>query len=154
MPPPKSPEPDGHGLQGAGTGRLPLLVAGVAAIVAFAAVVLAGVSWNQARQLETQLAATQDELAEVNADQRNLASTVSAVAGDVGDLQAATGESLASHLAGLDRAVAQAQSDAQDAQFASQSLAARTEALVECVNEYMKTVGDSGGGYYRYYFCQ
>lgn len=131
-----------------------MLVAGIAAVVALAAVVLAGVAWNQARQLETQLAATQDELADVTAEQRDLSSTVSAVAGDVGDLQAATGESLSSYLAGLDRAVAQAQSDAQDAQFASQSLAARTEALVECVNDYMKTVGDSGGGYYRYYFCQ
>ena len=29
----------------------------------------------------------------------------------------------------------------------------RVEDLESCVNDYMKTVGDSGGGYYRYYFC-
>ena len=29
----------------------------------------------------------------------------------------------------------------------------RVDSLESCVNDYMKTVGDSGGGYYRYYFC-
>jgi len=154
MPPPQAAEPESDGPQATTSGRLPLLVAGIAAVVALAAVVLAGMTWNQARQLETQLAATQDQLADVTAEQRDLSSTVSAVAGDVGDLQAATGESLSSYLAGLDRAVAQAQSDAQDAQFTSRSLAARTDSFVDCVNTYMKTVADSGGGRYWFNFCQ
>jgi hypothetical protein len=33
------------------------------------------------------------------------------------------------------------------------SLNQRVGDLESCVNDYMKTVGDSGGGYYRYYFC-
>jgi len=131
-----------------------MLIAGVAAVVALAAVVLAGVSWNQARQLQAELVATQDQLADVAAEQHDLSSTVSAVAGDVGDLQAATGESLSTYLAGLDQAITQAQVDAQDAQFTSRSLAARTDAFVECVNTYIKTVADAAGGRYWFNFCQ
>lgn len=154
MPPTFSTEPGAPGDAGSGGTRLPLVVAAVAAVIALAAVVFAGASWNQARQLETQLVAAQDQLADVVSEQRGLASTVSAVAGDVGDLQAATGESLSSYLAGLDRAITEAQSDATDALLTAESLSGRTQALVECVNDYMKTVGDSGGGYYRYYFCR
>ena len=39
-----------------------------------------------------------------------------------------------------------AQSEAEDAQWS-------VDGAIDCVNEYMKTVGDSGGGRYTYYLC-
>lgn len=43
--------------------------------------------------------------------------------------------------------------DAQDARRQADDAYSRADSIAECVNTYMKTVGDSGGGYYRYYFC-
>jgi hypothetical protein len=41
--------------------------------------------------------------------------------------------------------------------FASSSFSEvddRIDALISCVNEYMETVGDAGGGRYYYYLCR
>ena len=43
--------------------------------------------------------------------------------------------------------------EAQDARRQADDAHFRADSVAECVNTYMKTVGDSGGGYYRYYFC-
>lgn len=43
--------------------------------------------------------------------------------------------------------------EAQDARRQAEDAYFRADSIAECVNTYMKTVGDSGGGYYRYYFC-
>ena len=43
--------------------------------------------------------------------------------------------------------------NAQDARRQADDAYSRADSIAECVNTYMKTVGDSGGGYYRYYFC-
>ena len=78
-----------------------------------------------------------------------------------------TGEGLADYLQDLDWRVSAAENaasgaatDAQRAagmaQYAEDyafSVDSRLGGVVECINTYMKTVGDSGGGYYRYYFC-
>ena len=42
---------------------------------------------------------------------------------------------------------------AVDSETGFSSLNQRVGDLESCVNDYMKTVGDAGGGYYRYYFC-
>ena len=131
-----------------------LAVAGLSLILAVIGVGV-GVS-AQARS--TQLQAQVDELAAQQAE----------VDGALADLDQRTGTSLVEYLEGLDTRVSDAEATARgafsradeaasSASFAEESaysVGFRLNAVVECVNRYMKTVGDSGGGYYRYVFCR
>jgi len=71
------------------------------------------------------------------------------------DTQAtAGGQSLASELRAADRRIESLEDDLAEAKFGSNLTALRVQAFVECVNTYMRVVGDSGGGPYRYNFCR
>lgn len=106
-----------------------------------------------------------------NAELRKQVDTLRAQQAEVdtalASLNERTGEGLADYLQDLDRRVSAAESAANEAASEAQraagiaqyaedyafSVDGRLGGVVECINTYMKTVGDSGGGYYRYYFC-
>lgn len=74
---------------------------------------------------------------------------------DRNDTQSATeGESVASELRAADRRIEQLETEMGEARFGSDLTALRVQAFVECVNTYMRVVGDSRGGPYRYNFCR
>lgn len=131
-----------------------LAVAGLSLILGLIGVGV-GVS-AQARN--TQLQAQVDELEAQQA----------AVDGTLADLDQRTGTSLAEYLQDLDTRLGDAEAAARgaftradeaasSARFAEDyafGVDSRLSAVVDCVNKYMKTVGDSGGGYYQYFFCR
>jgi len=102
----------------------------------------------------------QQQVDQLKAQQAEVDTTLAA-------LDQRTGTSLADYLQGLDERLSQAESRANsalgradeaatNARFAQDYAAAvdfRVDDVVACVNRYMKTVGDSGGGYYQYFFC-
>lgn len=133
---------------------LPIVLAGVALVVAAASLTAALMFRVQATELQSQVETLKSQQDEANAQQASLDAKLSDLTGQVGELEAATGESLSTYLSGLSRDVSSAEAAAQDAYFLAEEVSRRTDRFVECVNTYMKTVGDSGGGYYRYYFCQ
>lgn len=123
-------------------------------ILAVLAVASTAVMWTQMRNMEgeiTRLSAANDG---VDSQQQELSATVSALSGDLDALQNASGVPLSTYLENLNSRASQAQRDARDAQIRSDLVASRTDELVSCVNEYMRIVADSGGGYYRFYFCK
>lgn len=102
----------------------------------------------------------QQELDQLEAQQDAVDSTLAA-------LDQRTGTSLAEYLDGLDFRLSRAESMASGAASRAEAAASRAgfaedyafsvdsrlEEVVDCINRYMKTVGDSGGGYYQYFFC-
>lgn len=64
------------------------------------------------------------------------------------------GETIASELRTADRRIEELEDDLAEAKLGSNLTALRVQAFVECVNTYMRVVGDSGGGPYRYNFCR
>ena len=135
-------------------GALPIVLACVALVVAGASLAAAFLFRAQAVELQGQVEALQALQAEASAKQASMDAKLSDLTGQVGELEAATGESLSTYLSGLNSDVASAEAAAKDAYFLAEEVSRRTDRFVECVNTYMKTVGDSSGGYYRYYFCQ
>lgn len=135
---------------------LTIVAVGLAALALLIGVVGIGVGVSASArniQLQEQVDALRAQQAEVD--------------GALAALDERTGTSLAEYLEGLDARLSDAEAVASGAGSRADSamtragyaedyafsVNSRLDAVVECVNEYMKTVGDSGGGYYRYYFC-
>lgn len=130
-----------------------LAVAGLSLILALIGVGV-GVS-AQARSVQLQQQVNQLEAQQDAAD------------GTLAALDQRTGTSLAEYLEGLDARLSKAEATANGASDRADEAASRAgfaeeyassvdfrlEEVVACVNRYMKTVGDSGGGYYQYFFC-
>ena len=135
-------------------GTVTLVLACVALVVAAASLAAAFLFRAQATELQGQVETLRSQQAEAIAQQASMNAKLSDLTGQVGELEAATGESLSTYLSGLSSDVASAEAAAQDAYLLADEVSRRTDRFVQCVNTYMETVGDSGGGYYRYYFCQ
>ena len=135
-------------------GAMPIVLASVALVVAAASLAAAFLFRAQATELQGQVETLRSQQAEASAQQASMNAKLSDLTGQVGELEAATGESLSTYLSGLRSDVASAEAAAQDAYFLAEEASRRTDRFVQCVNSYMKTVGDSGGGYYRYTYCQ
>ena len=80
----------------------------------------------------------------VTGDIKSMQSALDSVAGQSGDIA-----SIGDFLVSLDSDV----SDLNDAVFGFGGLVSSVEDLTNCVNKYMRTVGNAAGGYYTYYFC-
>jgi hypothetical protein len=136
--------------------KLTIVALAVASLSLILGVIGVGVGVS-AQARNTQLQAQVDELEAQQAE----------VDGTLAALDQRTGTSLAEYLEGLDTRVSDAEATARgafsradeaasSASFAEEyaySVDFRLDTVVECVNKYMKTVGDSGGGYYQYFFC-
>lgn len=71
------------------------------------------------------------------------------------DVQTTTGgESVASELQAAERRIDQLETKLDENRFGGDLTALRVQTFVDCVNTYMKIVGDSAGGPYRYNFCR
>lgn len=71
------------------------------------------------------------------------------------DVQATTGgESVATELQAANQRIDRLETKLDESRFGGDLTALRVQAFVDCVNTYMRIVGDSAGGPYRYNFCQ
>lgn|GEM_PF-2430225 len=63
------------------------------------------------------------------------------------------GPNLNSRLDSLESDLSDVESSVSDSESTSTDAQDSVDSLIDCVNDYMKTVGDAGGGRYTYYFC-
>lgn len=131
-----------------------IVLFGVALTVAAASLGAALVFRAQAVEMQGQVEALKSQQAELSAQQATLDAKLSSLTEQFGQLEASAGVPLATYLEGLSRDVASAEATAKNAYVIVDNLSRRTDRVVECINTYMKTVGDSRGGYYQYFFCQ
>jgi len=133
----------------------------LALLVALAAGGVAGYLWYEFDEFRT---ATDRQLSRIRSDIRDLESRMDSLESDVGVVVgfgslAGRVDSLESDLGNLpglgsveDR-LGDLERSIDDLEFATFLQAGSIDDLAECVNAYMQTVGDSGGGRYTYYFC-
>ena len=114
----------------------------VTLLVAVAAIVVAAFAVRDARQARDDLRKLQFAL-RVNVGV--LRSDLDTVIGPFGDLDSLTTkvDDIAEEVATLDGSIKSSGFDVDE----------RIEELRACINLYMQTVGDSGGGRYTYYLC-
>lgn len=139
------------------TGTRPRMPA-IALVVAVLAVLVAGVGVVAALSMRTQLAQVESELealqeaqGRIQATQASIEAELATLGGQVGNLEAAASQPSVSP--GESNAMT-ALATASDAYQLASGVDFRLDQVVNCINEYMKTVGDSGGGRYQYFFCQ
>ena len=132
----------------------------VALAVAGLSLVLALIGVGVGVSAQARSAQLQQKVGELEAQQ-------DAIDGTLAALDQRTGTSLAEYLEGLDARLSTAEATASSASSRADEAASRAgfaeeyassvdfrlDEVVDCVNRYMKTVGDSGGGYYQYFFC-
>lgn len=154
-----TPTPAAPASATAANGRPPSLTI-VALAVAGLSLVLGLIGVGIGFSAQARSAQLQQQVDELEAQQDEVDGALSA-------LDERTGTSLAEYLEGLDERLRAAEATASDASTRAdeaaglatyvQDYALRTEtrisAVAACVNRYMETVGNSGGGYYRYVFC-
>lgn len=131
----------------AGTKRPVLMwvLAGLGCLVLVALVVTSFLSLQAARKASERVEALEDQVAQLSLEQGEISS-------QFGSLPEAFGV-LADRIAQVEMEASSARSAAEVANQRADDAQFRAEDIVRCVNRYMKTVGDAGGGRYTYYFC-
>jgi hypothetical protein len=153
--------------------RAAAIVSVAATVLAIGACAVAGVALTQAQQSQEELRESRGaqqglgdrldtieaEIAGVGSDLADTQSAVDDAHSSVVDLQTQLGDiadpsggmgDLASRLDSLESDLSSATASIDDLTFGVDGIVTH---FTECINDYMKTVGDAGGGRYTYYLC-
>ena len=134
-----------------GTHRRPVLFV-VVGVVLLALAVVSLVSLTQALNANAKVADLQSQIATLSQEQAQIASTQAKVDSNFGSLPSEL-DALGTRITDVQQSVRAAGSSASEAIIAARQARVRADDIARCVNKYMKVVGDSRGGSYRYYFC-
>lgn len=168
MPPPPPRAPRAHAPAASpGIPGSPPPASGKTSTLTIVALAVAGLSLTLALIGVGVGVSAQARSAELQEQVNRLEAQQAEVGGTLAALDQRTGTSLAEYLEGLDARLSKAESTASGAASRADAAAGRAgfaedyaysvdfrlEEVIECINRYMKTVGDSGGGPYQYFFC-